>query len=163
MVLVEKDRELSLCYTIGAFMKCKRALGTENLRKELLVAANRENYDVLVTALKSFSGGALEKESDAYAAIDRYMREHDCSAHEMFLEFICELDEAGFFRDRKSREELQQMAASPELEIDTDELLSLAMRSVKEKMTEGMLQELIDSATGASSSSESAPSPTSAG
>lgn len=152
-----KGEEFLLRYTTASYMNLKSILKCENLRKELLQAANTENLETFAKCLKEFSDGKLAKTPDAYPCIDAYKEENQVSAYEMFLEFVAEVGEAGFFKGRKTLEEIRQMAESPELEIDMGEITSEAVRLFKAEMLENLVRDMSASmTTGANTSTTSA-------
>lgn len=161
MVLNNGNEEFELKYTIGAFTRLKKELKCENLRKTLLLSTVKQDYEPFTQALKVFSNGKIPKSEDAYPVIDRYVCEHNTTYYDMFMEFAEELDAAGFFNSRMSREELNQLATSPELELSMDDMMMDALKSLKGEALNRLIKEMIDAPssdmkTGASTSQTSA-------
>lgn len=123
MLLKTGEAQLETQYTVKAITGLKRTLKCRNLRKMLIAAANDEDYETLGEALTAFTGGKLK---DPYGAIDAYVSENGVSAYEMFLQLIHEIGESGFFKEKRTVEELRKLAESPE--IDTGEVMEAVMR-----------------------------------
>lgn len=154
MVFMGTKGEIELEYTLGAFTKLKNTLKASNLRKAMLVALNSQDYETMCKAVMGFSGGKVTKADETFAMVDAYAKENGKSYYEVFIDFMAEIEEAGFFRDKMDAEALKAAAASPATIIDEGELLDEAMKKFKggavDVMINKMLQE--DMPIGASTS-----------
>lgn len=131
MILSNGKSEVTLDFSTAAYMWLKAELKCDNLRKTLLQGCNNENYEMLAKGLKVFSGGKISAVKDAYPYIDGYCRDNETRRPEMFMQFIVELGENGFFEEVKSLEEIQKMVKAPETEIDMGELTNETMKLFK--------------------------------
>lgn len=159
MILNDGKKEVTLDFSTAAYMTLKAELKTDNLRKALLADCNKENYETLARGIKVFSGAKIAAVKDAYPYIDCYCKDNEVRKTEMFMQFIVELGENGFFGESKTLEEIQAMAASPEMEIDMGELTDEAMKMFKGEMLHKMVANIAQdsSTTGANTSTTSAP------
>ncbi len=126
MILKKGEKEIELNYTISGFSRLKKELRCKNLRNTLLKALRDGDYETLCKAVSHFSGGKLSL-PEVQAVVDTYKAEHSCSYYDLFLTFLEEVEEAGFFADKKTGEELRELAASPMLEVDLDSLVEEAV------------------------------------
>lgn len=161
MILKNKDKEIQLQYTIGSFTNLKKILKCDNLRNTLLQAAKKEDYETLAKAIKEFAGGEIPKTDAVYPMLDGYIKENGGAYYDLFLQFICEIGEAGFFKEKATVQELDQLAQSPDLDLDMESLTGEAMQLFKGEMLHQMVKQMAGSNTmtiGAATSTTSGPS-----
>ena len=155
MLLKTKNTEFETEYTIGAYTRLKKELKCDNLRTALLVAAKSEDYETFARSIMAFSGGHINRMDDAYMAIDTYVFEN-----ESFIQLVAEIGEAGFFKEKRTPEELRKMAEAPDLAIDMDALTAEAVRMFRGEALGKMVAEMAGTIrTGANTSTISDPLP----
>jgi hypothetical protein len=125
------NEELTLNFTTKNYMQLKKLLKADDLRRALLEAASRADYEALAYGIKQFADStAVKTIDDAYAAIDTCEDKTN-----LFYEFISELGEHGFF-GKTMVEQLKAEAEQPY--INMQELLNKVAPDVaKNYMTTG--------------------------
>ena len=90
--------------------------------------------------------------------LTNYCEANDISRRDMFVAFIVELGEHGFFEDQKTKEEIKEMVSNPYLDLmDTKDLQKQAMEIMKSKMAETVAEYAANTMmTGANTSMQSA-------
>lgn len=160
MLLKTKNTEFETEYTIGAYTRLKKELKCDNLRTALLVAAKSEDYETFARSIMAFSGGHINRMDDAYMAIDTYIFENESTYFEAFIQLVAEIGEAGFFKEKRTPEELRKMAEAPDLAIDMDALTAEAVRMFRGEALGKMVAEMAGTIrTGANTSTISDPLP----
>lgn len=157
MVFMGTKGEIELEYTLGAFTKLKNTLKAKNLRKTMLVALNSQDYETMCKAVMGFTGGKVAKADEAFAMVDAYAKENAKSYYDVFIDFMAEIEEAGFFGDKMDTKALKAAAASPATIIDEGELLNEAMKKFKGGAVDVMINKILqdDTPIGASTSKNS--------
>lgn len=158
MVLSDGKKDIELKFKTKAFMNLKTKLKCENLRETLIKGCAEENLEMLATGIMAFSGGGIGSVNDAYECIDRYCEDNgNMRRMDMFVAFIAELGEHGFFGESKSAEEIKAMVADPYLGmIDEKEVSRKIFDMVQEKAIGIMADEQMASIlTGANTSQTS--------
>ncbi len=158
MVLNNGKKEIELKFKTEAYMNLRSKLKCENLRETLIANCNRGDFQTLAEGLKVFSDGEIGQIGDAYTCIDHYCEANDISRRDMFVAFIVELGEHGFFEDQKTKEEIKEMVSNPYLDLmDTKDLQKQAMEIMKSKMAETVAEYAANTMmTGANTSMQSA-------
>ena len=166
MVLNNGKKDIELKFKTKAFMGLRSKLKCENLRETLIKGCAEENLEMLATGIMVFSGGDIGSINDAYECIDRYCEDNgDVRRMDMFVTFITELGEHGFFGESKSEKEIKAMVADPYLGmIDEKEVSHKILDLVQKKAIEMMADEQMASIlTGANTSVTSEDTLTAAG
>lgn len=140
MILNNGKTEVTLDFSTQSYMTLKAELKCENLRKTLLQGCNKEDYEMLARGIKVFSGGKIGALKDAYPYIDGYCKDNETRKPELFMQFIVELGENGFFGEIKTMEQIKEMVISPEMDIDMEELTAEAMKMFKGEMLRDMVK-----------------------
>lgn len=131
MIFNTEKGDIELKYTIGAFSSLKNKMKAKNLRKHLLTALNIQDYETLCKAVMEFSNGKFKNTDAVFAAIDSYAEGTEKTYYDVFLEFLLEVEEAGFFKEKMTMEQLRDAAASPGMMIDEEEIISETMKTIK--------------------------------
>lgn len=158
MVLRKGEKEFELKFKTKAFMDLKAKFKCENLRETLIKGCAEENLEMLATGIRVFSDGGIRDINEAYECIDRYCEDNgNIQRMDMFVKFITELGEHGFFGESKSEEEIKAMVTDPYLGVINEKEVSRKIFDLaQEKAITMMAEEQMTSIlTGANTSQTS--------
>lgn len=158
MVLNSGKKEIELKFKTKAFMDLKAKLKCENLRETLIKGCAEENFEMLARSIQVFSDGAINSVNDAYECIDNYCKDNgDIRRMDMFVSFIAELGEQGFFSESKTEEEIKAMVTDPYLGVIDEKEVSRKIFDLAQEKAIAMMadQEVVSILTGANTSETS--------
>ena len=149
MELKTKKKTIELVFTTKKIVKISKLLQGKNFEELYFKAMNDSDLEALSKIIFAFAedveNGAnpFKSSEEVYDFIDEYKEENEKTYDEIFKEIAEAINDEGFFKNKVSKEELEQKISNPLLGIDMD---SLVKQSTEKAMTKIVEKEVVSQA-----------------
>lgn len=141
MELVTKFKIIKLVFTTRKIVNISNILKGKNFEDLYFKAMNENDLDSLSKIIFAFAedeaGMKPFKTSDeVYDFIDDYKEEQGKTYSDIYMELSEAINEEGFFRNKASKEDLQQKISNPLSGIDMEALIKMSAEKAISQITE---------------------------